>query len=120
MAGEGIEYLWGCAKQYYHLLPIKEKRGIKAFRESVNKSLSQNRLTVDRQRMFSRRAREYMKAYKSIERVTQNKGEFIDTQMSHSLIETILKRYKIHRCASDFDSKFIRETVDKMRSCGMR
>jgi len=23
------------------------------------------------------------------------------------------------RCANDFDSKFIRETVEKMRSCGM-
>ncbi len=25
LAGEGIEYAWGCSKNYYHRLPLKEK-----------------------------------------------------------------------------------------------
>jgi hypothetical protein len=26
LAGEGIEYSWGCAKKYYRRLPLKEKK----------------------------------------------------------------------------------------------
>jgi len=117
MAGEGIEYSWGCTKQYYRFMPINCKKGMQAFWESVKESVSLNILTIERQRKFSRRAREYMLAYKSIEQVTRNKGEFDGTKMSHSLTETIIKRYKTHCCANDFDSRFIRETVDEMRNC---
>jgi hypothetical protein len=37
MAGEGIEYNWGCAKGFYHRLPITEKRTKNKFSESVKK-----------------------------------------------------------------------------------
>jgi hypothetical protein len=38
MAGEGIDYNWGCAKGYYSQLPITEKRTKNKFRESVKKA----------------------------------------------------------------------------------
>ena len=64
MASEGIEYSWGCTKQYYNFLPINRKKGMQAFWETVKESVSLNIPTIERQRKFSRRAREYMLAYK--------------------------------------------------------
>ena len=49
MAGEGIEYNWGCAKGYYRRLPITEKRTKNKFRESVKKSISREIMTIERQ-----------------------------------------------------------------------
>ena len=93
MAGEGIEYTWGCSKQYYQFFPIERKRTKANFLDAVKECLSRRHLTVQRQRKFSRRAREYMLAYKSIERVTMNKEEFKDCPtMSHALIEAIVKK----------------------------
>ena len=48
MAGEGVEYAWGCAKQYYRSQPLLSKRGKKKFRDLVRKSLSPEVLTVDK------------------------------------------------------------------------
>ena len=55
LAGEGIEYCWGCAKGYYQHLPLAKKRGNNAFKESVKKSLCSERvLTTERVRSFSK------------------------------------------------------------------
>ena len=63
-AGEGIEYDWGCSKNFYRRLPILQKKGKETFRDSVRKSTCRNSvLTIKRRRKFSRRAREYMLAY---------------------------------------------------------
>jgi hypothetical protein len=63
IAGEGIEYDWGCAKGVYRRLPISEKRSKKKFGESVQKAMDSTEvLTIERRRLFSKRAREYMLA----------------------------------------------------------
>lgn len=63
MAGEGVEYNWAAAKGFYRRLSLFEKRSKAKFREAVTRCLdTDNVLTVSRQRMFSRRAREYMVA----------------------------------------------------------
>ncbi len=56
IAGEGIEYDWGCSKGVYRRLPISEKRAKSKFRESVRKCIDTNEmLTIARRRrLFSK------------------------------------------------------------------
>jgi hypothetical protein len=65
IAGKGIEYDWGCGKGFYHCLPLSAKKTKNKFHESVKSSLDNmdKILTVERRRLFSKRAREYMVAY---------------------------------------------------------
>ena len=130
MAGEGVEYNWACAKNVYRRLPLLEKKTKAKFRESVSKCLSTNVLTLERQRMFSRRAREYMVAYHSLdnqpksdpksektkENTTKNNPHTNNNPlMSAYLIEKIIKQYKTHRSAADFDSGFVNKVVNEMK-----
>ncbi len=46
-----------------------------------------------------------------------NRGEDKQLTMSYALIERIVKKYKAHRCAMDFDTKFIKDIVTEMRIC---
>jgi DNA modification methylase len=84
-------------------------------------------LTICRRRLFSKRAREYMVAYSILdnnnneEEVDKNnsddngKQEKTKPQMTAYLIEKIVKQYKSHRSAADFDAGFINGIVDRMR-----
>ena len=64
---EGVEYDWAAAKGFYCRLPLFEKRSKAKFREAVSRCLDTDYvLTISRQRMFSRRAREYMVAYNAL------------------------------------------------------
>jgi len=63
MAGEGIEYSWGCAKNHYRALKTKDKKSKENFRKNVKTCAGRNLVTVELVRKFSRRARRYMVAY---------------------------------------------------------
>jgi hypothetical protein len=121
IAGEGVEYDWGCGKGVYRRLPISEKRTKTKFRESVRKCLDSTRvLTVQRRRLFSKRARQYMLAYSILDNSDElAESEGVDDEkkphMTAFLIEKIVKQYKSHRSAADFDAGFINRIVDKMR-----
>jgi hypothetical protein len=130
MAGEGIEYNWGCAKGFYRRLPITEKRTKSKFRESVKKSISRDIMTTERQRMFSRRARQYMLAYNAIDNNNNNEPngpiapaanaqETNDKKTTFALIESIIKNYKhtykTHRSVADSDTGYINRVVSTMK-----
>jgi hypothetical protein len=127
VAGEGIEYSWGCAKGKYRRLPIDAKRKKGNFRNSVRECLDRtNVLTIERQRMFSKRARQYMLAYHAIEvskekRALGGATESNDNniEMSAYLVEKIIKMYKSHRGATDFDSAYIDAIVNDMKKSGV-
>jgi len=113
MAGEGIEYSWGCGKNHYRALPLSEKRSKKNFLTNVRKCMSSDRdhISIDRVRLFSRRARRYMVAYYKL---AHGLVEGIDLKdgggaLSTVKIESVVKACKTHRCAMDFDAKFIAE-----------
>ena len=54
LAGEGVEYSWGCAKDTYRRVPLKKKRGKENFRNVVRECMSrENVLTTDRIHTFS-------------------------------------------------------------------
>ncbi len=64
LAGEEIEYSWGCTKNYYHRLPIKEKKMKETFKQTIRKSTcSKENFSIHRMRAFSRPAGQYMLAY---------------------------------------------------------
>jgi hypothetical protein len=66
LVGEGIEYSWGCAKNFHRQQPTKEKRKKENFGNMVRTFISQQVLTVERVRIFSRRARECIQAYRML------------------------------------------------------
>jgi hypothetical protein len=44
MAGEGIEYSWGCAKNSFRRVPLKQRRGKDNFRNVVRMCLSREKV----------------------------------------------------------------------------
>jgi hypothetical protein len=110
--GEGIEYTWGCSKGKYCQLPLSAKRRKDNFWNSVRQCLDCDEiLTVERQRMFRKRARQHMLiAYHSIEiskdrsksevteemnnDVEKNENTQVKLEMSAYLVEKIIKKYK--------------------------
>ena len=113
LAGEGIEYCWGLAKLIYRKMPISKKKGKDSFLKSVREALSTDILTKERTIKFSKRARQYMLAYHSMEGLMMTGAEN-STVVSHETIEKIVKQYKTHWCASDFDTGFIGSVVKGM------
>ena len=109
LAGEGIEYAWGCAKNHYRRQPLKDKRGKENFRRTVRTCFSRALVTAERVRMFSKRARAYILAYHMIrqEQLTDSDSTTdFDSNATPVNVEKLLKRFKTHRCAMDFDSSF--------------
>jgi len=52
LAGKGIEYSWGCAKNAYRLMPLSIKRKKETFWETVKKCLRHDVLTTEWVRQF--------------------------------------------------------------------
>jgi pyruvate carboxylase len=78
--------------------------------------------------MFSRRAREYMVAYNAIDNCEDEYGDSDEKKdekkgvgqkrnplMTAYLIEKIVKLYKTHRSAADFDCGFVSRIVNTMK-----
>ena len=108
LAGEGVEYVWACAKGAYRNLSLQQKRGKDNFKASVRRCLSEEVITTVRIRRFARRARQYMMAYYAID--TQQ----VDEQTQHDCaifgpvaLTKLIGDFKTHRCVFDFDYRFI-------------
>ena len=109
-AGEGIEYSWGASKSLYRRQPLASKRSKASFDALVNKCISREQaLPIELIRKFSRRARGYMEAYKSLE-MKAELGK--DNTISHVKIENMKKVLRCHRCALDFDQGFIAKILE--------
>ena len=127
VAGEGIEFAWGISKLFYHQQPLIMKRSKNLFHFLVDRALSEEVLSTQQMRAFSRHARQYMLAYHAIskqkseaERQLQQ-TDYVEveseTTMSHSLMEKcvrLFKKRRSHRSAADFDSAFISGVLNKM------
>ncbi len=66
LAAEGIEYSWGCAKNFFCQQPLKEKREKENFRNTVRHCVSEKVITFERVQKVSQRAREYILAYRTL------------------------------------------------------
>jgi hypothetical protein len=118
LAGEGIEYSWGFAKQLYRRKPVKLKKGRANFkalvRQCTDPTTEINKVRVGK---FAGRARAYICAYFELDRRQQQTQDQVandnvsERQQAHFVdIERLMKSFKTHRCALDFDSGFIRST----------
>ncbi len=118
LAGEGIEYTWGCSKNYYRALKLQDKRGKEKFRRAVAKCLERDILTTERIRKFSRRARQYICAYYKIAHEKETQEAEQEAQVTHLdaspiKVEKMVKLFKTHRCALDFDTNFCKAVFIK-------
>ena len=123
IAGEGIEFDWGCAKVKYRAQPLSRKRTKDNFFALVDESLGPTVLSISQCRSNARRARLYMLAYKALEHTYQSgsniecKKELKESvKYNHSLIEkcvNLFRKRRSHRNARDFDKKILKDEVMK-------
>ena len=131
MAGEGIEYAWALAKLFYRGQSIREKRTKDKFRNLVRSSTSRvDVLNLNRIRKCSKRAREYIFAYKAIQEIREECSQPIGSSstssvtsstaneelmhMSYEIIEKSIKVYKTHRSCLDTDLKWVQNMNEKI------
>jgi hypothetical protein len=77
LAGEGVEYVWACAKGAYRNMSLQQKKGKYNFKASVCYCLSEKVITKVRIRKFARRALQYLTAYHAID------AHHVDEQTHH-------------------------------------
>jgi transposase len=111
LAGEGIEYSWGFSKQRFCKNPIALRRKKNDFLGLVKKCLDREEsLTNKLVRKFSRRARAYMVAYYTVHFSSDSEHQELENEEQASVVvkvERLMKHYKSHRSATDFETKFI-------------
>ena len=99
--------------------PTKRKKGKENFRSVVQESMSTDKvLTTKRIRHFSRRARQYLCAYFKIWKdLDKQQHDRMDAEVDTTTHEAdpisgekLVKQFKTHRCAPDFDKTFCNAT----------
>jgi hypothetical protein len=100
----------GMCRASFRRQPLKDKRGKENFRRTVRACFSRDVVTAERIRLFSQRARAYMLPNHKIWRQqltnTSPTSDFDNTTASPVKVEKMLKEFKTHRCAMNFDSNF--------------
>jgi hypothetical protein len=126
MAGEGIEYLWGVAKSWYHSKPLHLKWKEASFLELVRGCLDPNLITKEKVRSFSKGARSYICGYYEFEHTKQNINNNDETinhdgiailscANKYGKIEQMVKMFRTHRCAFNFNWKFCDAHVNEIK-----
>jgi hypothetical protein len=110
MAGEGIEYSWGVSKSVYRCMPLDSKKGKASFKALVHECISRDVLTTATVRKLSRRARSYICAYYALHQRQQNNGDDVPS-LTLPLIERLVKAFKTHRAAVNFDTGLVNSFV---------
>jgi hypothetical protein len=111
LAGEGIKYLWGQAKGTFRSLSLNKKKGKDNFKVSIHYCLSDEVITRDRVRKFGRRARQYLMAYHAIDTNQLDEKTQNDCKIYGPVaVDKLINNFKTHRCALDFDYKYVMET----------
>jgi hypothetical protein len=124
-AAEGIEYTWAHAKAKMRATPLREKKGRAYFMNLVMKCICPaNVLTKERISKFAARARAYICTYYHLSREEEHIHDSSSTvvgsitprainlsekqQLLYKEIERLMKKFKTHRCALDFDQRFVK------------
>ena len=111
MAGEGIEYSWGVATSVYRHKPLESKKGKTSFKALVNDCTSREVLTTATVRKLSRRARSYICAYYAFHQERAHNYEDHSPTLTLPSIERLMKAFKTHQAAVDFDTGFVNSFV---------
>jgi hypothetical protein len=127
MAGEGIEYLWGVSKSWFHSKPLKLKWKKASFLQLVRGCLDPKLITKEKMRSFSKRARSYICAYYALEHTKQSINNndnktinydemaLLSCAIENEKIEQMVKTFRTHRCAFEFDWKFCDAHVNEIK-----
>jgi len=123
LAGEGVEYCWAHAKAFYRRQPLSRKRGRDTFKQLVRDcTCPVNVLPRVRVVKFSGRSRAYICTYHYIEQrrrqiAAQEAGDLNPVDVPPPVapnqalllrdITRIMKDFKCHRSAFDFDRGFV-------------
>jgi hypothetical protein len=116
LAGEGVEYSWGISKGVYRRKPLQSKKGKESFKRLVDECTSREILATKTVRKLSRRARAYICAYYSLYESKRN-GEDMPA-LTLPLIKRLVKSFKTHRAAIDFDAGFLNGFVKVLQGKG--
>jgi hypothetical protein len=114
IAGEGIKYAWACAKNKYQTILLENKKGKENFIRTIRLCTSTDVLMRERVQKFARRARQYIMGYHVMHLSSQQGNTSTDTDHENSAIipvklEQMVKKFKTHRCALDFDHSFCKK-----------
>jgi hypothetical protein len=132
LAGEGVEYSWAHSKAFYRRLPLSKKRGRENFKQLVKDcTCPDNVLTKVRIEKFAARARAYICTYHHLEQqkhgggtshnITDHGGAENNDEppkqkeLLYSEIERLMKAFKGHRCALDFDRGFVHSELKEAK-----
>jgi hypothetical protein len=138
LAGEGVEYSWAHAKAFYRRLPVSQKRGRDNFKQLVKDcTCPTNVLTKQRIEKFASRARAYICTYHHLQQknkenaagvvaiddenpTTTNTASHVATgatkqELLYSEIDRLMKNFKAHRCALDFDRGFVNSELKEVK-----
>jgi len=122
LAVEGIEYSWGYAKGMYCHTPLSQKKGKTNFLRLVHECCDTvEHLTLERVRVMAKRARAYICTYYHLAQqnnIPLDAGTEQETHQNHQdiaqeqkllfeQIENLAKEFRTHRCALDFDKRFL-------------
>ena len=107
IAGVGVEYSWGKSKMYYrrHNSPDQRKNTLL---DRIMKSVSTDVLPLDRIWKFERRTRTYRNIYTIIQE-KKEKGELELDDMTHELIEKMMKKYRTHRNIVEIEREYLQD-----------
>ena len=95
LAGEGVEYLWACAKGAYRHITLCQKKGKDNFKASVHHCLSEEVITKVRIQKFV--------DTQQVHKQTQSDC----TTHSSVALTKLTGMFKTHRCAFDFDYELV-------------
>jgi hypothetical protein len=118
MAGEGIEYAWAGSKQSFRSSPLTLRRNKKGFHALVRKCLDEKTLNLMYMQKCAARACRYMLAYHSLAKNARATAANPNEKVGFDLIQSLVKKHKLHRNVADSDSFFVKNLLNDMKSCG--
>ena len=103
IAGEGIEYSWGLAKNQYRKILLENKRGKEKFIQSVRECISRTLINRTRVQKFSKRARRYMQGYHVLKEMQQGniKGSSLNVEQSSKTTDEKIVPQKLEQMVKD-------------------
>ena len=106
IAGDGIEFDWAMAKLWYRKLVIENNKKKELFLDSVKRALSDEVVSIERTRHFSRRARLNMVGYYKL---SKDKKATTPTELKRFKTE-----HKSHTCMANDCFGYITNKVNRL------
>ncbi len=121
VAGNGIKNTWACNKNHHWCFLLEQKHGKEKIMNIVRLCMTREGLTREKVQKNAKRVRRYILGYNLLWKIKQGIIQSSDSQedlsrenklaVTPSKLEQMVKKFKAHRCAMDFDHSFIKAIV---------